>query len=121
MHIRAITPIRVDNTQLARRRARYERLAPTGITSTMENLPAASQIARHVAAPEDVWNDTVARVTRRLATTDVPRVLTAYPAVDVRPDASGVAVLDPARLALDRLSLAREYALVGIQEGVARG
>ena len=223
MHIRAITPIHVDDTELARRRARYQRLAPRGVTITLENLPAASQVPRQLAAPEDVeasdaavtsalraldpgevdaglpdcvldpgvssrssvavpvygitelaagvttalgtpftavarnrtiadeldriiarygyrrfaptrvlelsfeaiaddrvWNRTVARLTRELATTDVRRVFNGCSAVDVRPDPSGVTVFDPTRLALDTLSLAREHALVGTQEAIAR-
>jgi Asp/Glu/hydantoin racemase len=219
VHIRAITPIHIDDTELARRRARYQHLAPPGTTVTLANLPGTSDIPRQLATPDDIaasdaavsaalraldphevdlglpdcvldpgipdrgaaavpvhgitelsagvaaaigtpftavarnraiadeldaviarygyrgfeptrvldlsfeaiadheiWNDTVAGLTRELAMTPVRRVLNGCSAVDVRRDASGVTVFDPTALALETLALAERHELVTDQE-----
>ncbi len=224
MHIRAITPIHVDDTELERRRIRYQRFAPPELTISLQNLSAGSEIPRQLATPgdisasdaavaraireldpgevdaalpdcvldpgipdrtaapvpvhgiaelaagvtaalgapftavarnraiaeeldaviarygyrgfestrildlsfeaianDDVWNDTVAELTRDLARTPIRRVLNGCSAVDVRPDDSGVAVFDPTRLALETLGLAVRHGLLGDREVTVRG
>lgn len=70
MRIHAVTPIHVDPTELARRRARYDRLAPAGLTVALHDVgpgaPRALETAQDVrdsegavlaalrAAPDDV-------------------------------------------------------------------
>jgi Asp/Glu/hydantoin racemase len=58
MRILAITPIHVTEDELARRQARYDRLAPRGVTVRLENLgggsdvPGALNTADEIAASE---------------------------------------------------------------------
>lgn len=52
MRIRSITPIRVDDDEVARRQERYNRLAPSGWHVTLENLPDGSPT--ELGVPGDV-------------------------------------------------------------------
>jgi len=52
MRIRSITPIRVDDDEVARRQERYNRLAPAGWHLTLENLPEGSPT--ELGSPGDV-------------------------------------------------------------------
>lgn len=224
MHIRAITPIHIDDRELVRRRTRYERLAPAGLDISLQNLPSDSEVPRQLATPDDiaasdaavsqairaldpdaadavlpdcvldpgipdratagipvygitelaagvsaalgapftavarnqaiadeldaviarygyrgfeptrvldlsfeaiadddVWNDTVADLTRDLEKTPLRLVLNGCSAVDVHPDGSSVAVFDPTRLALDTLGLAVRHDLIAERKVTAHG
>lgn len=52
MRIRCITPIRVDDAEVARRQERYNRLAPAGWHVTLENLPEGAPA--ELGVPGDV-------------------------------------------------------------------
>lgn len=54
MHIRAITPIHVDDAELERRRARYARLAPQGITVQLDDLGDGPEAPRALDSDEAV-------------------------------------------------------------------
>jgi Asp/Glu/hydantoin racemase len=73
MRLLAITPIRVSDAELARRRQRYDRLAPRGVTVELHNLgddpslPAALDTAADIAASEEA-------LFKRFGTADVEGV-----------------------------------------------
>lgn len=48
LRVRAITPIRVDDAELRRRRERYDALAAPGITVHLDNLPADPDVPRQL-------------------------------------------------------------------------
>lgn len=52
MKVRAITPIRVGAEELARRQARYDRLAPAGWEVTVEDMPEGGPV--QLGTPEDL-------------------------------------------------------------------
>ncbi len=54
MHLLAITPIHLDGGEIARRQARYDRLAPAGVTVRLEDLGAGSEIPRALETAADV-------------------------------------------------------------------
>lgn len=57
MRIRAITPIRVGDEELARRRERYRRLSPVGVTVELDNLsdgPPRLETAEDITTSEDL-------------------------------------------------------------------
>jgi Asp/Glu/hydantoin racemase len=216
MRVHAITPIHIDEPELARRRRRYTELAPPGVTVTLQNLDGGSHVPRQLASPEDitasevavlsamrevdpetvdvllpdcvldpavvagrseldvavhgitelaagvvaalgmpftavarnraiadeldrviaryghqdahpthvldltfeaiadpaVWNDAVAAMTDRLASTPIRHVLNGCSAVEVRGEDTGVVVFDPTRLALETLALAHRQGLI---------
>lgn len=70
MRILAITPIQVSDEELARRQARYDRLAPPGVTVRLEHLldgPRALNTAAEIVASE-------ARLLERYAAADISEV-----------------------------------------------
>lgn len=54
MRIKAITPIRVTDAELARRQARYQSLSPAGIDIELVNLPAGSDVPRSLESVDDI-------------------------------------------------------------------
>lgn len=54
MRILAITPIAVDDEELARRQARYDRLSPAGLTVHLENVGNGSEVPRALETAEDI-------------------------------------------------------------------
>ena len=54
MRILAITPIAVDDDELRRRQARYDRLAPPGLSVHLENLGAGPEVPRALETADDV-------------------------------------------------------------------
>ncbi|HSI94147.1 MAG TPA: aspartate/glutamate racemase family protein [Jiangellaceae bacterium] len=48
LRLRAITPIHVDDAELARRRVRYTALAPAGVQVHLDNLPADPEVPRQL-------------------------------------------------------------------------
>lgn len=54
MKVKAITPIRVTDTELARRQARYRQLSPAGIEIDLVNLPDGDGVPRHLGAAADI-------------------------------------------------------------------
>jgi allantoin racemase len=54
MRIRAITPIHVDADELERRRARYARLAPEGVSVHLDDLGEGPEVPRALDTAEDV-------------------------------------------------------------------
>lgn len=54
MKVRAVTPIHVDDAELERRRRRYARLAPAGVTVELTDLGAAPQVPRALETAADV-------------------------------------------------------------------
>jgi Asp/Glu/hydantoin racemase len=54
MRILAITPIVVSKEELARRQARYDRLAPIGVTVHLQNLGGGSEVPHALETTEDV-------------------------------------------------------------------
>lgn len=71
MRIKAITPIRVTEAELARRRARYRGLAPPGIEVDVINLPDGNGVPRrldtpaHIAASDRLVADEIRRIDPR--------------------------------------------------------
>lgn len=78
MHIHAVTPIRVTDTELARRRDRYEKLSPPGLHVTLQNLPDRSEVPRQLANHEDI-RASEAAVATALAALDPTSVDVALP------------------------------------------
>ena len=54
MRIRAITPIRVGATELARRQRRYRRLSPAAIEVTLVDLEDGPDVPRALETEDDV-------------------------------------------------------------------
>jgi len=54
MRIRAITPIRVTDDELARRQERYRRLSPQGVEVTLVNLPDRPDVPRALEIEDDL-------------------------------------------------------------------
>lgn len=54
MRVRSITPIRVPDDELARRRSRYARLAPPGVTVHLDNLPDDAATPWQLDTDDDV-------------------------------------------------------------------
>ncbi len=54
MRILAITPIAVSNDELLRRQARYDRLAPDGVTVRLENIGDGADVPRALESAEDI-------------------------------------------------------------------
>ncbi len=54
MHLLAITPIHVSAEELARRQARYDRLAPAGVTVHLEDLGDGTDVPRALETAEDI-------------------------------------------------------------------
>ncbi len=54
MRILAITPIAVDEEELARRQARYDRLSPAGVTVRLENVGTGSEVPRALETAADI-------------------------------------------------------------------
>jgi Asp/Glu/hydantoin racemase len=54
MRILAITPIAVDDEELARRQARYDRLAPAAVSVHLEHLGTGSEVPRALETSEDI-------------------------------------------------------------------
>jgi len=54
MRIKAITPIRVAEDELARRQDRYRRLSPPGVEVTLVNLPDRSDVPRALEHDDDL-------------------------------------------------------------------
>lgn len=54
MHLLAITPIHVQPAELARRQRRYERLAPAGVTVTLEDVGEGSEVPRALETADDI-------------------------------------------------------------------
>lgn len=54
MRILAITPISVDNDELARRQQRYDRLAPAGLSVRLANAGTGSEVPRALETAEDI-------------------------------------------------------------------
>jgi allantoin racemase len=54
MRIKAITPIRVTDAELARRQVRYRELAPAGIEIDLVNLPDAPEVPRRLDTAGDI-------------------------------------------------------------------
>lgn len=54
MRILAITPIAVDEEELARRQARYDRLSPDGVRVYLENLGTGSEVPRALETEADI-------------------------------------------------------------------
>ncbi len=54
MHLLAITPIHVSAEELARRQARYDRLAPAGVTVHLEDLGDGPEVPRSLETAEDI-------------------------------------------------------------------
>ena len=58
MHVHAVTPIHVDDAELARRQARYDRLSPDGVRVVLHDLgpdaPAALETEDDVRASEEL-------------------------------------------------------------------
>lgn len=54
MRLLAITPIHVDEAELARRSDRYRRLAPAGVTVRLEDVGTGSEVPRALESAEDV-------------------------------------------------------------------
>lgn len=54
MRLLAITPIHVDEAEIARRRDRYQRLVPEGVTVHLEDLGTGSEVPRALESAEDV-------------------------------------------------------------------
>lgn len=67
MRILSVTPVRVDESELARRRERYRRLAPPGVEVLLE--PAGAGAPAEFATREDIAAST-ASVTRALDAAD---------------------------------------------------
>lgn len=64
MQILAITPISVDEQELARRQARYDKLSPRGTRVHLENLGSASQVPHALETTEDIEASEAALVER---------------------------------------------------------
>lgn len=64
MHLLAITPIHVDAAELARRQQRYDRLAPAGVTVTLEDVGEGSEVPRALETADDIAASEVALVRR---------------------------------------------------------
>ncbi|MEX2549040.1 MAG: aspartate/glutamate racemase family protein [Nitriliruptoraceae bacterium] len=77
MHIRAITPIHIDDAELERRRARYGRFSPPELTVSLVNLPSGSDIPRQLATSDDIAasDAAVARAIRALDPDEVDAAL----------------------------------------------
>ena len=54
MRIKAITPIRVTDDELARRQERYRRLSPQGVEVTLVNLPERLDVPRALETEDDL-------------------------------------------------------------------
>ncbi|MDN4173357.1 hypothetical protein QWY28_10415 [Nocardioides sp. SOB77] len=54
MRILAITPIVIDDAELARRQQRYDELAPEGVTVVLEHLGDAADLPRALETADDV-------------------------------------------------------------------
>lgn len=54
MRIKAITPIRVTDDELARRQERYGRLSPRGVNVTLVNLPDRPDVPRALESEDDL-------------------------------------------------------------------
>lgn len=54
MRILAITPIAVDEEEIARRQARYDRLAPAGMTVQLDNAGHGSEVPRALETAADI-------------------------------------------------------------------
>lgn len=54
MKIRAVTPIHVDDTELERRRQRYQRLSPPGVTVELSDLGDGPEVPRALETADDV-------------------------------------------------------------------
>lgn len=113
MKIRAITPILVDETELSRRQARYDRLAPAGWSITLENLPTGPRTPDRLSTQQQIRDSEAA-----IAALDSSNTPSGFDAL--MPDC----VLDPAVpeltgavLGITRLS-AHVLAAFGIRFGV---
>ncbi len=54
MKLKAITPIRVTDAELARRHVRYRDLAPAGVEVDVVNLPEDEEVPRRLDTPADI-------------------------------------------------------------------
>jgi len=54
VRIKAITPIRVDEAELARRQARYTALSPPGVVVELVNLPDGPAVPERLDSAEDI-------------------------------------------------------------------
>ena len=54
MRIKAITPIRVGEAELARRQARYEALSPPGVEVELVDLPDGPSVPGRLDSPRDI-------------------------------------------------------------------
>ncbi|WP_019544729.1 aspartate/glutamate racemase family protein [Streptomyces sulphureus] len=106
MRIHSLTPIRVDAEELARRRARYARLAPPGVEFALDAAPEAAPA--QLAAQEDVEAST-AHVAAAFA--EAPETGAALrmpdcvldPAVPLVPDQAAVPIVGMLRLTASHL------------------
>lgn len=64
MRILAITPIRVTDEELARRRRRYEALSPQGVQVVLENLGTGSEVPDALNDPADIRASEMALIDR---------------------------------------------------------
>ncbi|MEU5377610.1 MULTISPECIES: aspartate/glutamate racemase family protein [unclassified Streptomyces] len=107
MKIHSVTPVRVDATELTRRRARYRRLSPPGVEVVLED--GGPEVPRQFATRDDIETSTSA-VTRALTqasaedyTLRMPDCVL-DPAVPVTPDGSTVPTVGMLRLTAGHLA-----------------
>ena len=119
MHVRAITPIHISATELARRQARYDKLAPPGIDIQLENLPDRSDVPRQLASTSDIAASDAA-VRARLAELDPATVDVALPDCVLDPGLEDVEALPVPAAGITQLSSAVVAALGAPFTAVAR-
>ncbi|QYJ16581.1 hypothetical protein Rxycam_02416 [Rubrobacter xylanophilus DSM 9941] len=107
MRIRAITPIRVSEAELARRQARYESLSPPGVEVELANLPDRPGVPARLDSERDI------RVSEELV---IEEALRTDPARHdaVLPDC----VLDPGLDRLERESPVPAFGILKLSAGL---
>jgi len=119
VHIRAVTPIHVSDTELARRQARYDNLAPPGTTIQLENLPARSDVPRQLADATDIAASDAA-VRARFTELDPATVDVALPDCVLDPGLEDVDALPVPAVGITQLASAVVAALGAPFTAVAR-
>lgn len=94
LRIRAITPIHVDDAELARRQRRYDRLSPTGISIELDDIGDGPRVPRALDTADDVRRSEDL-VIAEIRGTDPDRFDAALPDCVLDP---GVGVMDDAPL-----------------------
>ncbi|MET9046154.1 aspartate/glutamate racemase family protein [Streptomyces sp. NPDC004362] len=107
MKIHSVTPVRVDATELTRRRARYRRLSPPGVEVVLED--GGPEVPRQFATRDDIETSTSAvtkALTRASAEDCTVRMPDCVldPAVPVTPDGSTVPTVGMLRLTAGHLA-----------------